>query len=313
MAVFSLALSSVAVLLLIAAVGFIFIKRDLMKSDITSSLSKILMYLCQPCLTVYSFSILDFSWQTLKNIGIFALMVAVLHIVMLGSAYLILGRKSDKVIYRIITIASTFSNCAFFGIPVIEALLPEAASELIVYTSVYSIVMNLFAWTVGSAIIAHDTKYISVKNILINPSSLSIAVALVLYLCRVQLPDALLSMITTTGRMATPISMLVMGMRLATMDLKRIFTNYRIYITIAVNQILMPLLVFAAVYFLGGIDVYLRKTLFIISACPVASIVLNYSEMIGEGQKEAANTVLLSTMLSILTLPIIMLLLPLIN
>ena len=313
MTVFLLAVSSVAMLLVVAAIGFLFIKRDMMKSDVMSAFSKILLYVCQPCLAIYSFSILEYSLETLKNIGIFALAVAVIHVVMLGGAYLVMRRKSAKAIYRIITIATTFSNCAFFGIPVIEALLPEVASELIVYTSIYAIVMNLFAWTVGSAIIANDLKYISVKNIFINPSMISIAVALLLYVLRFNMPDAALSMITTMGRMATPISMFVMGMRLATMDMRKLFSDYRVYLTVAVNQVLMPLLVFSAMYFLTFLDPYLRRTLFIISACPVASIVLNYSEVIGEGQREAANIVLLSTILSIVTLPFIMLLLPLIN
>ena len=206
MTVFLLAVSSVSILLLIAAIGFIFIKRDMMKSDVMSAFSKILLYVCQPCLTVYSFSILEYSLETLKNIGIFALAVAAIHVVMLGGAYLVMRRKSSNVIYRIITIATTFSNCAFFGIPVIEALLPDVASDLIVYTSVYAIVMNLFAWTVGSAIIANDVKYISVKNIFINPSMIGIVVAVFLYLVRFDMPDAALSMITTMGRMATPIS-----------------------------------------------------------------------------------------------------------
>lgn len=313
MTVFLLAVSSVSILLLIAAIGFIFIKRDMMKSDVMSAFSKILLYVCQPCLTVYSFSILEYSLETLKNIGIFALAVAAIHVVMLGGAYLVMRRKSSNVIYRIITIATTFSNCAFFGIPVIEALLPDVASDLIVYTSVYAIVMNLFAWTVGSAIIANDVKYISVKNIFINPSMIGIVVAVFLYLVRFDMPDAALSMITTMGRMATPISMFVMGMRLATMDMKKLFTDYRVYLTVAVNQVLMPLIVFAAVYLMTFLDPYLRRTLFIISACPVASIVLNYSEVIGEGQSEAANIVLLSTILSIVTLPFVMLLLPLVN
>jgi predicted permease len=60
------------------------------------------------------------------------------------------------------------------------------------------------------------------------------------------------------------------------------------------------------------IDINLRRALFITCATPAASIVLNFSEIVGEGQKEAANLVLLSTISSIVTLPIIMLMLPLI-
>ena len=313
MTVFYLALSSVAMLLLVAMVGFIFIKRDMMKPDVIPALSKILMYVCQPCLAVYSFSILEFSTETLARLGLFALMVTVLHAVMIGGAYLVLRHKAKEAIYRILILATTFSNCGFFGIPIIEALLPEAASGLIVYTTVYSMVMNLFAWTVGSAIITGDVKYISLKSTFLNPAVLGLAAALALYLLRVDMPAPALSMITMAGRMATPLSMLIIGMRLALIDLKRLFTDYRIYLTSAVNQILMPLAVFAVMMLLPMVDPYLRKTLFILTACPVASIVLNFAEILGKGQGEAANTVLLSTVLSIVTLPFTMLLLPLIG
>jgi predicted permease len=106
--------------------------------------------------------------------------------------------------------------------------------------------------------------------------------------------------------------MIVMGMRLATMKVSEMFSDYRLYLTVAVKQLLMPLIAFAIVYFLREVDTGLRAAFYITCSCPVASIVLNYSEIVGEGQKSAANLVLLSTALSIATLPLMMLLLPLI-
>ena len=82
------------------------------------------------------------------------------------------------------------------------------------------------------------------------------------------------------------------------------------YAAVAVKQLVMPLIAFALVYFLP-ISREIKETFFITCACPIASIVLNFSEIIGEGQEDAANAVLLGTMLSIVTLPIVSLLLPL--
>jgi predicted permease len=313
MGVFEAAVVAVAVLLFAAVPGYIFKKKNMVGDGAMPALSKILLYVGQPCLTVYSFSIIEFSWQMLANIGIFALLVAIIHVVMLGGAYLCLHKKASEPIYRILTIATTFSNSAFFGIPVIKALLPSLASELIVYTSIYAIVMNLFAWTVGSAIIANDVGYIKVKSIFLNPMMISLLLGVCVFVFRINITGSLLDMIEIAGRMSTPISMIIMGMRLATVDFRKMWGDVRIYLTIAVNQLLMPTLVFLSVFMLKGIDPYLRKTLFIISACPAASIVLNYSEVIGSGQREAANVVLLSTILSIATLPLMMILLPLIN
>ena len=88
------------------------------------------------------------------------------------------------------------------------------------------------------------------------------------------------------------------------------FTTKQIYISIAMKQFLMPILALLMIVFLP-VDSGMKAVLYIICCCPVASVVLNFSEILGEGQKEAASTVLLSTILSILTLPIMTLLLPL--
>ena len=314
MSTFSVSLIAVTVLLLAAAVGYLLARTRVLSENLIPGLSKILVYVCQPCLAVYTFSQAEFSLELLMGVGIFAAFIILVHALMLASSYLFLKKKSREPVYRIITIGTTFGNCAFFGIPIIEALLPESASGLILYTTVYAMVMNVIGWTVGSAIISRDAKYISLKKIFINPAMLGFAAAMLFFVLGIRFDGpytAMLgSMISQSARMATPLSMIVMGMRLSTMKLGELFSDYRLYITIAVKQMLMPLIAFAIAMMLKGVDVGLRATFYITCSCPVASIVLNYSEIIGEGQKSAANLVLLSTALSVITLPIMMLLLP---
>ncbi len=310
MSLFLITLLAVAMLLILAVPGYLLLKRKMVSEDCISGFSKVLMYVCQPCLAVYTFMNLERSAENLINIGIFACLVILIHSLMLGGAYLILKGKSKDPIYRIITLGTTFANCAFFGIPIIEALMPEISSSLVVYTTIFAVVMNVIGWTVGSAIISHDAKYISVKQIFLNPSMLGLAAALLIYLYGIDFPDTVGSIVECTARMATPLSMIIMGMRLATIKIKDMFTDVRIYFTVAVKQFLMPLIAFGILLIFKGVDLDLRKTLFILCACPVASVVLNFSEIIGEGQKNAANLTLVSTILSIVTLPVMMLLLP---
>ena len=311
-AISKIAFIAASVILLAAVPGFILVKRKMISESAIPAFSKLLLYVASPCLVVFSFRSSPFSVEKLIDLGIFALVTLVLHGVMMGGAYLLLRKKYKQTLYRIITVATTFGNCSFFGIPLIEALLPEIASELIIYTSVYSFIMNVLGWTVASAIISGDSRYVTIKKILLNPTAISTAIALLLFITEMPIYPDLGNMIEMMGKMCTPLSMLIMGMRLATVKLPTLFTNHRIYLTIAAKQLLMPLVGFALVFFLPVGD-GLRAALFIISACPVASVVLNYSELVGEGQKEAANMVLLGTMLSIITLPIVMLLLPMLG
>ena len=196
-------------------------------------------------------------------------------------------------------------NCGFMGVPLLEAVMPEHPEALAMSTA-YCVGMNLIGWTIASAIISNDVKYMKVHKALLNPAVLSLIVAIPLFVTETKLPSQLNNMVTLLGKMSLPMCMLIMGMRLATMELKNLFNDKMQYFIIFVKQIVMPviaLLVFMAL----PVAPYLKRTMFILSASPVASVVLNFSEMIGEGQKTAANLVLLGTLSSVITIPLLML------
>ncbi len=318
MSVFLIALFATVVLLLTAIPGYLLIKYKMLTLNSIKDFSKLLMYISQPCLIVYTFSTLEFSWDKLKSIGLFALLSLIINVAMLLSVYLILRKKCENPLYRVTVIAMTFGNCSFFGIPIVEALFPDTASSLLVYATVFAAVMAALGWSFGIAIIKQDAKDISARKILFNPSMIGAIAALIIYIFRIPLIftlngirfTMLSDMVTITGRLATPLSMFIMGMRLATMKFKDVFNRPIAYAAVAVKQLIMPLLAFALVYFLP-MDVGMKSTFFVISATPIASSVLNFSEIAGDGQSEAATMLLLGTILSVVTLPIMALLLPL--
>ena len=304
---------AVLALLLCAAPGYLLLRGGVVREDAIAPLTKVLLFVGQPCLVITTFGKLTYDLSILPRLLLFALLVLLINCVILGGAYLALRKKQEDAVYRICTIATALANCAFFGVPVIEALYGDAASELLVYTSVYAVVMNILGWTVVSAIIAKDRHYMSAKKILCNPATIGLLVALVLYVLRVPVFDGyptLGSMIETLGRMTSPLSMIIMGMRLSTIAPKDLFCDVRIYLTIAVKQLGMPLLAFLILLCLP-LDTPIKQVLYIMCACPVAAIVQSFSEMIGQGQREGAKLVLLGTILSIVTLPVAALLIPL--
>ncbi len=309
MAIFISTLIATSVLLFTAVPGYLFIKRKMVDERFIADLSKFLLYVCQSALVIYTFADTEFSPDMLVSLGKFAVATLLIHGVMLSGAFLVLRKKYDSAAARISTIAVAFANAGFFGIPIIEAVMGDAASGLIVYSTVYSLVMNLLGWTVGSGIISKSRKYISVKKLFLNPYMISTLVAIPLFIWSVELPVQISSMVTILGKATSPVSMIIIGMRLATVDMKRLFTDGRTYLTAATKLVVMPLAAFMLIYFFP-VDSVVKATFFIITACPSASIVLNFSELIGEGQKEAVSAVLMSTILSVLTLPVLMLLLP---
>lgn len=302
---FFITLTSVAIMLCYAIPGFIFVKSKKVSPDAIPAFANVLMYLCSPCLTIYSFTKADFTYSLVKDIIILFVCSIIVQIAILAFFYILLRKKIENVKYRIYIIATTLGNCAFMGVPLLEAVMPDY-SEAIIMSVVFYVGMNLIGWTLASAIITNDMKYVSVKKALFNPVILSLLIAIPLFVTHTKLPLQVNGIITLVGRMSTPMCMLIMGMRLATVELKSLFTDVFQYATVFIKQIIMPFIGLGLIC-LFPVSSDLKRTMFILCATPIASVVLNFAEMLGTGQKVAANLVLLGTLLSVITIPLMML------
>lgn len=302
---FQIALFAVLNLLLFAIPGFLLVKSKMIKQDSISAFAKLLMYVCQPSLMIYSFLQVEKSAPLVKNMLIFFAITLVLQAVVILFFFFCVRKKKEDVRYRICAVASAFGNCAFLGVPLLEKMLPNYP-EAIVFSNMFAISMNLLGWTLSSYIISLDRKYISVKKLVLNPAVLSCFVGIPLFACGVtigKLPTFLSDFVTLLARMCTSLCMLIMGMRLATIPIKELFNKPYIYGMVFVKQILYPLLGLLVVYFLPLED-NMKITLFILCSAPIAAVVQNYAEIIGKGQDTAANLVLFGTFSSVLTIPL---------
>lgn len=296
-----------------AVPGYILIKAKAIKPDSISAFSRVLMYVCQPALTLYSFNKADFSRELGINLLIFFGIITALQLLFIGLFGFIFRKKFDDVKYRVATIATTLSNCSFLGVPILEAIFPDSPN-VAAYSMMYFLSMNLLGWTLISAIITRDKKYISAKKMFINPATISIALSLPFFITGFKISSQngqalgqIENMINILGKMTAPLCMLIMGMRLATIKPKNLFINPLQYFAVAINQIVFPLCALGLLMLLH-VNSELTMCMFVMCACPVASVVQNYAEILGEGQDVAANTVLLGTLSSIATLPLLALL-----
>ena len=304
---FMITVYTVGTMLLYSLPGYALVKCKKIAPTSISAFATVLMYVCQSCLVVYSFQKVTYTPQLFRDMMIFFALGLFIQSLLIGIYYLIFRKKYSDVKYRIVTIAGAFGNCAFMGVPLLEHLLPDYP-QAVVFSAVYSIAMNLIGWTVASAIIANDKKYIKVKNFILNPAVIALCVALPLFFKGAYIGDTLLGeAVFLLGRMTTPMCMLIMGMRLASVSLMPVITRKLNYLVLFLKQIAMPIIGLAVVLFLP-IDTNMKLTFYIICCCPIASVVLNFSEMLGQGQEMAANLVLLGTFTSIFTIPVMMLL-----
>lgn len=289
-----------------AAPGFIFIKRKMIREESISAFAKVLLLICQPCLSIYSFNRADYTPELGRQLLVFFILGTFLQLVMLLLTYFAFRKKCrEDASYRVCTIAGTLGNVGFLGVPLLEALLKN--ENALAFSAVYIIGMNFISWTVASAIVTGDKKYISVKKLIFNQVILTLAIALPLFLTKTKLPEVLENSVTVLGKMTTPMSMLILGMRLGLIEFKQLYSDKKVFFFIFLKLIVFPLFGMAVVSFIP-LEQYIRATLIILCCCPTASAVLSFAEMYNKAQKTAANIVLVSTLLSVITIPLMLLL-----
>ena len=146
-------------------------------------------------------------------------------------------KKSPDSMRRMLRFATIFSNAAFMGMPLIKAVLGDEAT---VYASIYNITFNLFLWSLGVYIctdkrdvnengIEDDVEHIkhgaSPLKALYHPVTIAAALGLVFFILPIEtyIPELLTNTLENLGTLVAPLSMMVIGLRLADMDFKGIF------------------------------------------------------------------------------------------
>ena len=305
MSTFTVALTTVGMMLLYAVPGFAFIKTGKIKTESISAIAVVLLYLCAPFQIVDAMQRVSLSGEMTRQLGLTIVVSAAVMGGVLALVYLITRKKQEIPAVRICTTATAFGNTGFMGIPLLEALLPDYP-EAVAFASAFFIAMNLMMWTVGSAIITRDRKYVSLKKTILNPTAIAFIASMILYFGRIEIRGTLNTFVSMLSKMTTVLCMLILGMRLAAIPLKPMLTSARQYIAVGVKLVVFPLITLAVCSLIPMAENH-RLAMYIISCVPVGNVVLSFSEILGSGQDTAANVVLLSTLLSVITIPLMLL------
>jgi hypothetical protein len=314
---FMTVLINIFTLLLLGAPGYVLRKVKFFGEKDVKPFVILLIYVTQSFMIIMSFQERSYSPDILGGMAAVFIFSLVIHIVALFAAGFIFDKfkisKDKKGVY---TFASAFSNCGYMGIPVINSLFRQSAdkAEMLIYVAVYVMVFNIVNWTAGIYIISRNKKYISLKNAFINPTTISLAVALPLFFLNIKIADIspeLNSSMKMLGEMTTPVAMIIIGIKLAEMPIGQVFNSPLVYFTSFIKLIGAPLLMYGMLYIFGfvGISKVAFIVLMIITAMPTATITVANAERFGGDSLCAAKTMLCSTLLSMFTIPLICLLL----
>ena len=299
-------------LLLMMLPGAILRKTNLVSENFGRDISNMILYVAQPMLVLTAY-IRPYDVSIAKRAGM-VLILAILAHLLFALLSLLFFRRTEASKRTVLRFALIFSNAGYMGIPLIRYTLGE---EAVIYASVYVVVFNLFMWTLGFFMYSGNRQYISIKNALFNTTTIATYIGLLIfffnlygffpadgliYECFVMLKD-----------LVAPLSMFIIGFRLIDAFKAKHTLDFNLFACIGLRLLLAPAAVFVLLFlfYKTGIctDLMSISVVLISASTPAAAATSMLAEKFKGNGVYASMLVSLCTILSLVTMPLIALLL----
>ena len=209
---------NVVMIVVLAVPGFLLRKTKLLPDKAAGMLAVLLLYVSQPFLMMSSLFNKEFETSMLIDFLWVIVFAAGLQLLVYIAAKFIFCKTKGEAARRACVASSYLGNVGFMGIPVMQMLFP-GNTDMILYTVVYNIVFNAMTWTLGVFAITGDKKKVRPLKIILNPPTIAVIVALPFFFLNVHIPEQVMTPISYLGEMTLPLSMIILGVRLADMHL----------------------------------------------------------------------------------------------
>ncbi len=298
--------NQVVVMFLLLATGIILYKIKMITEEGNRQLTNVVLYVVTPLLILNTYS-MEYDAAVTKNmlLGFLLSGASIVFAILVSNILRIKGKKESLPTERFTVI---FTNCGFMGIPLAEAVFGSIG---VVYCTTYLTMFNLFVWTYGLVLMrgkatGKQTLLARIKPFL-TPTMLCIVLGLFVYFLRIPLPGQLKSAVAYIASMNTPLAMIVSGVYIAKSDIFAALRHGRVYVVSAVKCILVPLVVVALLAPLP-FDEKLKTTVLILAACPSAANGMLFANRFGGDEKMASNVFTLTTLVSVVCIPLFVIL-----
>ena len=278
------------------AIGVALFRAKLVTKEGSRTLAHLLLYCILPCVIVKSFCL----ERTPENTAAFGASLLWAFILLLAAMLVsfVFFRRSPMDNF-----GAAFSNAGFMGFPLITAVL---GGNAVFYAAGFVALLNALQWTYGQWILTKDRKRVSFKVITTNPIVLSLLLGVILFLAKIPVPALLTSVMGTVANMNAPVAMIVLGVYLAQTDIRKLFTTGRVYAVSAVRLLLIPAVSLLLLRLSPKLPPEISTALLIAASAPVGSNVAVYAQKLEMDYTYAVQTVCLSTLLSVVTMPAIL-------
>ena len=278
--------------------GLLLSRRGMITEQGSRDLSNVLLYAVIPCVILRSY-MSEFSTEKLRAMGLSALIAVIAFAASIAVAYLTCGTR-----HRIENFAVAFGNAGFIGIPLVTAVFgPEAAF----YVVSFSTFANLLQWTYGIVIISGKKETMNLRMVFVNPVFITMVIGIALFVLQPTLPTVVTGTIGYIADGNTVLAMIILGYYLSKVQLRGLFADVRLYLFSALRLLVVPavtILVFLPFPFARG---EITLITLIAAATPIASSTAIFAQKFDQDYRRAVSYVCLSTILSVATLPLVML------
>ncbi len=289
--------SYVIILFVIIGVGFASNKLKLISSVGIKDLTTFVLYIVTPCTLINSFQ-REFDRGMLMGLGITVAAAVVSYIINILIAHLLIHNKEERR-EKTLIFGSIFSNCGYMSLPLQRALL---GPEGVFYGAAYIAVFQVVVWTYGVIEMTRDYKNISLKKVFINPGVIGTTIGLIIFLFSIKVPFVISEPIGFFAALNTPIPMLIVGYRLADASLK--IKGGDAWLSMIIRLVISPVIMLAGLYFCGVKGAVLVACVIAASA-PAAANTTMFSEKFDGDTGMSSALVSVTTLLSVITMPII--------
>lgn len=302
--------------------GFVLRKLNLVNANFAKALSVLTVYVTQGAMFLHSY-IVEYNPEIFKGIlltFVISLCVHLLFYVMAKQTF----KKAPEEVRKVLHFGLMFSNAGYMGIPVVESVF---GPEYTVYVTIYVIWFNVFTFSLGRLIYTGDKKYMSIKEAIVNPAVIPILAGIVLYFTGVggwvqnmlsqptlagETVSAFYSVLTALKGLVAPMTMMIVGVRLAELDFGGIFKDKKVYIFTALRMLVFPTVVWLLLKPLnmfGVVDMTVMSIVIVLASTPSAAATSMFAELYGGDKVYAGKVVAITTLMAIITMPIVALLL----
>ena len=285
----------------IMVLAFVCYRIRLVDQNGNKTVSNLLLLVVNPILiiTVYQ---TEYDPELVRGLLLAFAAAAATHILGIIISTLLIRPKAGAD-YCIERFNAMYSNCGFIGIPLIGSVLGDTG---VFYLSAYMVMFNLFSWTHG--VILMEKKF-SLKNLregLVSPMFIATLIAVLLFFLQLKIPSALLDSMNYIADMNTPLAMMVAGFSVAQADIGKMCRNLRLYYTSVIKLILIPLCTIPLLM-LFHLPSEVSMTVLIAAACLSATTGTMMAIHYKQNYTYSSEIFSLTTVLAVLTMPVLVL------